>query len=254
MHHRIMMSLALIVLTASSTLSAVPAIAQAPDIQGVKLGMSETDAKNSLMAKDSAYVIERRESHYTYSDGVRSIETEPRLSTVKGTRRSDAVVAAFSMSPSSPSTVLRISRWLKLDQNEPPTLEQVVASLETRYGSAVKKQMVSGKYWMTWEEPGKARCWDFSGKVIAEPESATAQPPQREPSSCGYAIGAVIKGAFSQTTSGSIPPGQPASEVELDMIDYASFARDSKAVNAWISELRAAAVEKRKASGKAPEF
>jgi hypothetical protein len=152
---------------------AVPGFA-APDwdIVGVRLGMTEPQARAAIKAHSAQAEISEQALKFTFSDGAKQQETPSFLATIEvripgppNTSDSERLKIEFS-APPLPQRVIGVRREITTYSN-PPALDRMLDSLNQKYGKPLHYATygIGMKNGIShWAEAGKPRCGEQPGR------------------------------------------------------------------------------------------
>ena len=151
-------SVALVTLTPAFAQTASTPAAKM-DIAGVRIGMTEAEARAALTAFDRSMRIIRTTSRYNYAAGegrpenLSSPDFLDRLEVQPAGGGFELFIVYFATPPSEPR-VIAIERPALAHTQNPPTQQQFRASLLAKYG----QPSFAEPHQIVWEEAGKPRC------------------------------------------------------------------------------------------------
>lgn len=142
----------------------------APDVVGIKLGMSPTQVKQAIVAHDSTLKIVEAPARYWWSVTKQTVLSEI-LATkepveVNKSKKND-IIAVYFAHPPSPLVVIGYNRSTSFEF-EPSTKANVIAALRGKYGQESYVSSVGSMHWY----------FDLNGS-----------PVKKEPGECGYGPG-----------------------------------------------------------------
>lgn len=242
---------AVVSLFAACLAPAVASAADAPDIVGLRTGMSEQQALAALQAHDAGFQIRRNLRTFGYRDGVQQLQTPAHLHVITATNPGETIRIAFSVGPDD-VRVTSVSREVRL--KAPPMVDQLTEQVVGKYGAptVTSDGKTPPRRTLAWAEPGKAACWRTNPKSTAiafgdgNVVSFMANAQRRgvapaDPAQCGYAIVALLDGS-------------PVRTLRVTITDFGAwYASDVKAA-AWVTALENEAVAARKAKGGGPKL
>jgi hypothetical protein len=217
------------------------------DILGFRLGMTRDEAEAVFRRLNPDIELKVQNSYYSFSDGLNDHQTDEFLDRISGTIRHDratkailSVIVEFSPPPEG-GTVVQIVRQ---DNNiaNPVTLAEYRQALIGKYGPPATEL-----YGLQWHFPeDRSLCSSNASGPGAHDLKTLVQGRDREqklanPSLCASYL------TFRMT-------GDPVGSVYARMVDVEQAIRAQLAANAWVAELQAEAVARRKAQGQGPEL
>ncbi|MFN3304552.1 MAG: hypothetical protein ACK44A_12615 [Roseateles sp.] len=238
-----------------STAMSQPAV---PDIVGLRLGMTASEAVAAIQAHDPALKLITVQSRFNYSDGMQPLQTPPFLARIEartGTGPSGKpALAVYFTPPPLGGKVWAVERNESV-RGEPPTVQQYAAALQQKYGAP--SAVSPGSAALAWDFPaGRVNCIprlpDRPGFPAFRPGSSEDlgfslriwQQRKLAPadlSSCAsrlhYVLGSDIVTAFSAV-----------------MIDVAGYAAANAAAQREVAALEQAARQQRDARGQVPKL
>lgn len=217
------------------------------DILGFRLGMTRDEAEAVFHRLNPDIELQVRNSYYHYSDGLNDHQTDEFLDRISGTVRHDLVtqaVLSIFLEFSPPPEGGRVVQIVRQDNNiaNPVTLAEYRQALIDKYGPPATE-----RYGLQWHFPGdRSLCSTSANGPGAGDLNGLVQGRDREqklanPSQCASYL------TFRMT-------GDPVGSVYARMVDVEHAIRAQLAANAWVSELQAEAVARRKAQGQGPEL
>lgn len=216
------------------------------DILGFRLGMTAEEVEATFRRHRPEIDLQIQHATYHYSDGLRQHKTEPFLEEIAGHLRDPAsgstlhVTVEFSPPPDGGRAV----QIVRSDANivNPITLAEYREALIGKYG-----QPASERFSPEWHFPaGRSLCSSSANGPVAGNFSTLAQGVDRDqkladPSRCASYLVFRMK-------------GDPVTGVYARMVDVEGAIRTHLAASAWVAELEAEAVARRKAEGRGPEL
>lgn len=243
------------------------------DVAGISIGMTEGEVTRALKAFDpNAQVASRRMSHYSYSDGVRGLQTPDFLSELEFRAGGSRFRIWFASPPGEPR-VYAIFRYAQGNPN-PPTRSQFVAALTAKYGPAQFHYDPSrGTNIGQWSEQGKPDCavsTNGSGKIAVDGGNETLLPPnaasvleglarQQNPNlrrAMGASLDVARCGRVLRYTWGG-PANDaafPISEFYVWLVDQGGMVAKERQSAQWVKQLESAAIQKRQGQGVTPKL
>lgn len=232
------------------------------DIVGLRLGMSESQARAALEAHDAALQTQDVRLRYTFRDGVKQHQTSDFLSEIKAAKvgplgtASDSITLTFS-TPPKPQRLIGVARVASIGQQR-PTHEQLVQATIDKYGPpayASPRTRTNPTTLLLWAEPGRPQCWRTSAKQTAgytEPNSnldILRQLAHRQKQGIAPANLSQCGATLRFSTLGD-PPGT----FSASMNDMGYWLETLEATAAWVGEQEAAARKARVGQGQAPKL
>lgn len=226
------------------------------DIVGLRLGMTEQQARDALKAHNPQLQITAKNLTYTYSDGVRQHQTPPALSEISATEPGgESITLQFSLPP-QPARVVGVRRGAPLPN--PPTQDQLAKSVVQKYGAPATHMPFTGGASFTrmiWAEPGRPQCWRSNpqqpaGFAPASPvleilrQFADRQKRGLAPADLSQC------GASAQFTAYS----DPVRNFSLEMTDTGPWVASLQATQRWLAQLEAEARKARVSAGATPKL
>lgn len=229
------------------------------DIAGVRIGMTEAEARAALRAFDPSMRIIRTTTRYNYSPGEgRPEQSTPEFFDRLEVRTANGAVDLFTVyfaNPPGEARVVAIERPNLPHTQNPPTQQQFRASLTAKYG----QPSFVGEGEIVWEEAGKPRC-SFSraqnrplgGGLTRERLFPTlSQAQQSRTSILTLPADIATCGQVLSYVHGTYGPVTIARASLLDM--GAIWAADMR-TTAWVNGLKAEAKRKADAQAQAPKL
>jgi hypothetical protein len=243
---------------------AVPTLA-APDwdIVGIKLGMTEQQARAAIKAHSEQAAIDEKMLMFTFNDGARQQETPSFLATINAqipgpanTSDTESIKLEFSAPPLE-QRVIGVRRVLSTYKNPPP-LDSMNDSLTRKYGKPVSDATfgigVKNRI-LSWTEAGKASCGgekQFMPGASQSPNDLKKfyqyQQQQLAPADLSQC------GAQMRANMGYMDNGSSVNTLEIEMNDYGYLLPALEATAKWLSELEAEARKARLDSGAVPQL
>lgn len=248
--------------------AATPALAADWDIAGIKLGMTEAEARAALKAFDAQSPIKPQHQAFSYSDGVSHFQTPPFLNALQMTigpmAMSTGIKVWFSDHLSGEPRVIGVARRHQDHSPAAPTLAKFNQSLEGKYG---KPTGVASPRDPVWEEAGKPSCIrvkDYYGKVQPGPGPFTSMaqsltdprgfeneieknraggaPLPKDLATCGTFV------FYSHADA------DPVKVFYGGLFDVGAMIATERARNKWVDDLEAEAVRKRESQSQGPRL
>lgn len=226
------------------------------DIVGLKLGMTEQQARDAIRAHNPQLQLTAKNLTYTYSDGVRQHQTPPALSEIVASQlHGEAITLQFSLPP-QPARLVGVRRMAPLPN--PPTHGQLVQSVVQKYGAPTTHSPFKGGISFTrmvWAEPGRPQCWrttaqQAAGFVAASPvlevlrQFADRQKRGLAPADLSQC------GASAQFAAQS----DPVRSFSMEMTDTGPWVSSLQATQRWLDQLEADARKARVGAGTTPRL
>jgi hypothetical protein len=235
------------------------------DIVGVRLGMTEQQARAAIQAHSARAQITERTLKFTFSDGARQVETPAFLATIQvhipappGTMDNENLKIEFS-APPTPQRVIGVRRDVAMWSN-PPSVDRMLDSLTQKYGKPQAFTLgglpKAGR--ADWAEAGKSVCGQQPGKPLVMPSVSQSPRDLRlyqqwqqqrlapaDLSNCAARLAAnlTIKEGGSSVVS-----------LMTEMNDYAYMLPALQASAKWLAEQEADARKARLNSGATPKL
>ncbi|MGE4529675.1 MAG: hypothetical protein AB7D00_15020 [Rhodospirillaceae bacterium] len=229
------------------------------DIAGVRIGMTEAEARAALRAFDPSMRIVRTTTRYNYSPGEgRPEQSTPEFFDRLEVRTANGAVDLFTVyfaNPPGEARVIAIERPNLPHTQNPPTQQQFRASLTAKYG----QPSFLGEGEIVWEEAGKPRC-SFSraqnrplgGGLTRErlfPTLSQAQQSRTsiltlpaDISTCGQVL-SYVHGTYG-----------PVTIARASLLDMGAIWAADMRTTAWVNGLKAEAKRKADAQAQAPKL
>lgn len=231
------------------------------DIAGVRIGMTEAEARAALTAFDSSMRVIRTTSRYNYSagegrpDNLSTPEFLDRLEVRTANGAVDLFIVYFATPPAAPR-VIAIERPNLAHVPNPPTQQQFRSSLLAKYG----QPSFSGEGEIVWEEAGKPRCAmsrrdgrpSLSIELARNRVFPTLRHEQQyhtrgltlpaDPATCGQVL------SYVHGTSG------PVTIARASLIDFGAVWSAELGSSRWVNGLKAEAKRKADAQAQAPKL
>ncbi len=236
------------------------------DIVGIKLGMSEQQARAAIKAHSAQVQLDEREMKFTFNDGAKQQETTSFLATISaripglaGTSDSERIQLEFSAPPQE-QRVIRVRRELSSYANPPP-LERMQDSLTQKYGKpldsrthgiGIKSNVVS------WAEAGKTICGQRAGQGIGF--IGVGQSPNDLKKFYQYQQQKLAPADLSQCSAllqakmDYKEGGSSVNTLVVEMYDYGYILPALEATAKWIADQEAEARQARLNSGATPKL
>lgn len=247
----------LLALLLGATLAPVLAAPGSFDIVGLRLGMTEQQARDALKAHDPQLRLNTKTVSYTYSDGVKQHQTAPALAEIVAAsmQGTENITLLFSQPP-QPARLVGVRRVASLPN--PPTHDQMVQATLQKYGPPAvnrPRERLKPETRLIWIEPGKPQCWRTSAKQVAvfTPASPVLDVLQQfaQRQKMGFAPADLSQcGAIAQFVTAT----DPVRSFTVEMTDTGPWLDTLKATNAWVSGLEAEAKRTRVGAGATPKL
>jgi len=236
------------------------------DIAGVRIGMTEAEARAALATFDPELEIGAVMAMYNYSDGVNLLQSPEFLDRLEG--RLPGLGAAFKVYFSGPVGEVRVIGLSRsgLMMTNPPTVAQFVDSLVAKYGQPTGLSR-GDKSQPVWEAAGKPSCIrarDYKSDIVINlgagaggslAETATAEQ--------------FLAGRSANTSASGLIPADltqcgaylsyywtadPVRSFTAEVYDLGAMVSTERSRTAWVDQLKEEAVRKRQAQGVAPRL
>lgn len=255
------------VAAAALTLLSMSAIA-APDwdIVGIKLGMTEQQARAAIKAHSAQAQIAEKTLKFTFNDGARQQETSGFLATITaqipgGAGSSDSESIELELSPPPrEQRVIKVRRALS-SYGDPPPLQRMQDSLAQKYGRPLDTRTFGigiKNHFMSWAEPGKTICGQQAGQAIGL--IGVAQSPRDLNKFYQYQKQKLAPADLSQCSSvlqvqmDYREGGSSVTVLVAQMVDYGYIVPALEATAKWIADQEAQARKARLGSGATPKL
>lgn len=246
---------------------AAPALAAPPwDIVGIRLGMTEQQARAALQAHSKQAQVDDRLLKFTFHDGARQRESPGFLATIQatipgppGTADTETIKIELSPPPRE-QRVIGVRRALSSYAN-PPSAERVLASLEQKYGKAGRTATFGMGMKNTvadWAEDGKPACGTRPGQPAFMP------PPSQAPAELRkyrqwqqQKLAPADLGSCSARLHADMTimhGGSSVVALVVEMVDAGAMLPALEATERWLAEMEAAAKKERLGSGATPKL
>jgi hypothetical protein len=268
-HMKILLSILASAAVALSALASPPAQG-APeeklDIAGVRIGMTEAEARAALVAFDPGLDISPVMAVFNYSDGVNQLNSPEFLDRLEG--RLPGLGLVFKVYFSGPVGEVRVIglRRAGLVMNNPPTAAQFIDSLLAKYGQPTGLSR-GDKSQPVWEAAGKPSCIrvrDYKNDIVinlspgmGEGLADTAAAEQFFAGRSGNNTGrGLIPADFTQCGAylSYFFTGDPVRNFNAEVFDLGAMVSTERSRTAWVDQLEAEAVSKRKGQGATPRL
>lgn len=230
------------------------------DIAGVRIGMTEAEARAALTTFDASMRIIRTTSRYNYSAGEGRPEnlSTPEFLDRFEVRTANGAIDLFTVyfaNPPGEARVIAVERPNLPHTQNPPTQQQFRASLTAKYG----QPSFAGEGEIVWEEAGKPRC-SFSraqnrplgGGLTRErlfPALMQAQQSRTsiltlpaDIATCGQVL-SYVHGTYG-----------PVTIARASLLDIGAIWTAEMRTAAWVNGLKAEAKRKADAQAQAPKL
>jgi len=243
---------------------ALPAFA-APDwdIVGIKLGMTEQQARTAIRAHSEQATIDEKTLKFTFNDGAKQQETPSFLATISAqipgpanTSDTESIKLEFSAPPLE-QRVIGVRRALSAYKNPPP-LDRMLDSLTQKYGTPLNDATygigVKNRI-LTWAEADKALCGGEKFFLPGARQSPSElrmfyqwQQQQLAPADLSQ-CGAQMRANMDYREGGA-----SVNVLVIEMNDYGYLLPALEATASWLSDLEAEARTARLESGDVPRL
>lgn len=224
----------------------------APDIVGLRIGMSADEVVAALAAHDPDMEIDTYEASFNFFDGATLQESPAFLDFfhAKSNRTGEIITVKFAPAPAEPR-VVSVSRQTWMHET-PPMQAQLKSALEAKYGAAQKNGTTGAGPWLLWLQSAQTDC--VSGNSgLNIPRAGTQALPllnwletspgaASDGAGCGIVMGAVMERR------------DPTRSLEVTLSDIATWANAELAAQDWAAQLEAEAIAAREARGAAPKL
>ncbi|MFA7276078.1 MAG: hypothetical protein WC043_04685 [Pseudobdellovibrionaceae bacterium] len=231
-------------------LSFTPATAydQSPEILGLKLGMSPTDAENTIRAQRPDLTIKIDKQFFTYTDGEDTFQTPEfvaRIIAYKGTvsrikpQEGEEIIMLFSHEVETPH--LMVVKRTQQQISEPVGIETFKTTLSQKYGLPTSTEK-SGRraVSMTWDfGSGKRICYQDDANIVTKStdwDNFIRIPKGLSPLECAAQLVYKIS-------------GDPVKEINAIMVDVEKIVESEKRAQEYIIGLEGKARQKRGSKG-----
>lgn len=244
--------------------AAPAAAAQEWDIAGIRLGMTEAEARAALTAFDAGLKVVPVMGVFNYSDGVNPILKTPEfLDRLEGSKGNEGVsVKVYFSGPVGEVRVISVYRTVTAVP-APPTASQFVQALFSKYGQPSGTSRANKQH-LVWESSGKPSCIRIKdgNRVSLDAVSGTS-----------LMVNAAVEQFFTQRRNnimgrGLIPNdltqcgaylgynymGDPVRSFFAEANDLGAMVATERSRTAWVKQLQAEAVRKRQGQGQAPKL
>jgi hypothetical protein len=233
------------------------------DIVGLRLGMTEQEARAAIQAYSDRAVSQDQMLKFTFSDGAKQQETPQFLATIivripgpPNTLDTEGMTLEFSAPPLE-QRVIGVRRAMSTYANPPP-LDRMHASLIQKYGQPLKDTtggMGVKRRNLSWAEPGKAQCGGerhFFPGAKQSPNDLKKfyqyQQQQLAPADLSQ-CGAQMRAAMEYREGGA-----SVNVLVVEMNDYGYILPALEATAKWLADLEAEARKARLGSGEIPRL
>lgn len=236
------------------------------DIAGIRIGMTEAEARAALAAFDPELEIIPVIAVFDYSDGVNFLKSPEFLDRLEASiGNQGAAFKVYFSGPVEEVRVIGVARAGLLMQN-PPTAAQFLESLYSKYGQPAGLSNGNRTY-PVWEAAGKPSCIrvrDYRNEVqinvsagIGESLAVNANAEQFLTSRGGNnAARGLMPADVAQcgTYLGYFFNGDPVRTFNAEVFDLGAMVSTERSRSAWVEQLEAEAVRKRQGQGQAPRL
>lgn len=235
------------------------------EIAGIRLGMTEDEARAAIEAFDPTLEVTDVIGVYNYSDGVRQHQTPEFLDRIEALDRTKMGVKVYFSGPVGDVRVIAVTRQVDPLQN-PPTVDQFRQSLVDRFGepAGLNGPGVNPPMNIVWEEAGKPACTRMRDRTRNE-VSLSVPPLQLMASVEEYFEKRRTTPIYYELPSDMARCGAvlnydfgPTQDIVLaftaELKDIGALVATERARNAWVSELEAEATRQRQSQGQVPRL
>lgn len=229
------------------------------DIAGIRLGMTEAEARAAIQAFDPALEIVDVMGVYNYSDGASMHRTPEFLDKIEALERNRDGLTVYFSGPAGDARVIAVHRDLTVVPN-PPTAAQLAQSLIEKYGrpSGINGTAMSH---LVWEEEGKPSCVRFrngnnvtlSVTPLNNMSSAEEFYERHRNRPIGYAIPPDLA-ECGVVMDYNWMSGDPVRAFIAELKDIGAIVATERARAAWVEELETQAIRKRQSQGQTPRL
>lgn len=236
------------------------------DIAGIRVGMTEAEARAALAAFDATLEVVDVWAEFNYDDGVsytlKSPEFLDRLEAHQGNQ--GAAIRVYFSGPVGDAKVIGVSRSGILPN--PPTAAQFMDGLIAKYGQPSGFSRENRTH-PVWEGAGKTSCVkgrDYRNVVVIDVAAGLGESLMNNSSAEDY----LVKRGANHTAKGLIPAdpsqcgtylayhffGDPVSTFGAEVYDLGAAVATERSRAAWVEQLQAEAVRKRQGEGQVPRL
>lgn len=252
----------------AASVCAVPAVAAEWDIAGVKLGMTEAQARAALQAFDARSPVDTYHSAYPYSDGVANFQSPQFLNSIRMTigdaSLGNGIMLWFS-GPQAEARVIGIARKHFDPSPTAPTLVLFEQSLQAKYGAA--SGVFDGTY-PAWEQAGQPSCvrhqerggqsrihvgsFVSTAQTFNNPQDIENTIEAQRPNAGGTmpadlaTCGAFVFYRYHKS--------DPVRDFTAAIFDLGAMVATERSRNEWVDGLEAEAIRKRQGNSQAPRL
>jgi len=235
------------------------------DIAGVRIGMTEAEARAALAAFDPALEIRPVMAAFNFRDGVSMLKSPEFLDRLEG--RLPGLGVAFKVHFSGPVDevrVIAVSRSALVREN-PPTAVQFMDSLAAKYGqpTGLSNGRKSQPIWEAAGRPSCIRVRDSKGDV-----QINLSAKINENLAGGAAEEFLVSRSGNNTGKGLIPAdptqcgtylsyywtGDAVRSFVAELLDLGALVSTERSRAAWVDQLQEEAVRKRQGQGVTPQL
>ncbi len=253
--------------TLALSLFTLPSLAApAWDIVGIKLGMTEQQARAAIAAHSAQAQLREQTLKFNFNDGARQQETSSFLASIQagippkaGSSDSETIQLEFSPPPRE-QRVIRVRRTVSSYQNPPP-LERMESALTQKYGKPTESRThgigIKSNV-MSWVEAGKTLCGHRPGKAMGF--IGVGQSPRDLNKFYQYQQQKLAPADLSQCSAMAQAKmdykegGSSVTVLEVELRDYGYALPSLEATAKWLDGLEAEARKARLNSGDTPKL
>ena len=232
-------------------LLAATGLAQAEfDVAGLKLGMTEAQAKAAMKAYNPAFRISPVYGYFSYFDGkTHGAQTPQFLDRIEALDSGNQVELAvqFSGPPSTPK-VIGIKRQ-SFNHTNPPSPQQFKEALHAKYGAP----NVADKGTLVWDQAGKPQCNRADPKRVGH----NAYNYGGTEKQLGFLTRKGLPANLEQCGSFMVYQFQDYQAVtgfNVYVTDVGAYVQSERDADKWVQSLEQQAQQKTTASGKTPRL
>lgn len=230
------------------------------EMAGIRLGMTEAEARAALRAFDPALRITAVMGAFNYRDGARMLTTPEYLDRLEAMKGNSEGVKVYFSGPDGEVRVIGVYRNALVTAN-PPSAAQFAQSLIGKYGrpSGVNGTNMSH---IVWEEAGKPSCvkvrngnkTGVSVAPIALMKSVEEFYEKRKNQPLWRGMLPADLAQCAAVIDYNFHGSDPVRTFEAEMKDLGAFVATERSRQAWVSRLQAEAVRRRQAQGQTPRL
>lgn len=258
---------ALVGLTSLAAQAQTPAQTASPsnfEMAGVRIGMTEAEARAAIQAFDPALRITPVMGVFNYSDGVNpSLKTPEFLDRLEGHKGNQAVsLKVYFSGPVGEVRVVGVFRSEIVASNA-PTAAQFAQSLIGKYGRPAGVNTMNNAH-IIWESTGRPSCIkarDYAGKAAFSVVSGTSLMENS-------AVERIYTKRGQENSRGMLPAdlaqcgayidynliGDPVRQFVAEMNDLGAMVTAERSRKAWVQQLQDAATRQRQNRGQTPRL